>query len=213
LKAIKSGLKLPSPPGYDQAYAQSYELAFDTLIKADLENLCIQNGASLTGSKLRLDFLNLPIIVDIEHRVVSSSGCSLSISDKLIMLHYLVTADGRSKTGKLISFKDVPDGVGYFPTFYKRAIAPIVAKFANSFDDLKAACAALGGTQIAIGDIGVAIPVFPRVTLNWVLWRGEGVLPTEGSILFDSSLAGYLPIEDIAALCQSIAFRLCDSVS
>ncbi|APV44230.1 hypothetical protein Dform_00916 [Dehalogenimonas formicexedens] len=202
--------KLPSPPGYDQAYGQSYELAFDRLTEVDPTILGMRSGASLgPGQGIKLDFLNFPVIVDIRQRSVTAAGFPLlSISDKLVILHYLVTAGGKPASGKLISFKDLPEGSGYFPTFYKRAIAPIVNIFNKSVGDLIGAAKNIGGTQIAMGDLGLSIPVFARVTLNWVFWRGDDLLPPEGSILFDASITDYLPVEDVAVLCHSVANRL-----
>lgn len=203
---------LPSPPGYETAYAQSYQLAFDRLAESDPVILCQRTGASLTpDSKLELAFLNTQVIVEIKQRTLDAPGHPLSITDKLPILHYLVTASGRPKTGKSISFKDLPEGAGYFPTFYKRAIGPVVHKFGNAHGDLAAAALKLGGNPIDLGDVGVSIPVFPKISIDWILWRGDGVLPPEGSILFDSSVTGYLPVEDIAVLCHSIANRLCEN--
>ena len=202
--------KLSLPSGYDRAYAQSYELAFDRLSQSDLLQLGQRSGASLgPDSTLKLSFLNIPVIADIKRRTVESPEHSLSVSDKLIILHYLITAGGRTPTGKLISFKDLPGGASYFPTFYKRAIAPIITMFGNSVRNMPTAAVALGGSSTALGDSGISITVLPHVKLNWVLWQGDGVLPPEGSILFDSNIADYLPVEDIAVLCHSIAIRLC----
>ena len=202
--------KIPSPPGYDQAYAQSYDLAFDGLAQCDILEICHRAGASPgSNAVLRLNFLTIPVIVDVKQRTVKGVGFSLSITDKLIILHYLLTANGQPNTGKLISFKDLTDGSVYFPTFYKRAIAPIIRKFGDSFSDLAVAATALGGVLVPLGDFGISIPVLPNVTLNWVLWRGDEVSQAEGSILFDARIIGYLPVEDIAAMCHSIAARLC----
>jgi hypothetical protein len=49
----------------------------------------------------------------------------------------------------------------------------------------------------------------PRVRLTWVLWRGDDDFPADSTVLFDSKIDDYLPTEDIAVLCQSVALRLC----
>ena len=202
--------KIPSPPGYDRAYAQSYELAFDRLTHSNLNMICRVNGASLiTDGIIGLEYFGNPITVDSLHRTVNSVNIPLTITEKLIILHYLVTAGGKTATGKLITFKELPEGAGYFPTFYKRAVAPVISKFGNSIANLRVAAAAIGGTAIDMGDAAVSFGVLPHVVLVWIIWRGDSVLPPEGSVVFDSTITDYLPVEDIAALCQSIAGKLC----
>ena len=41
-----------------------------------------------------------------------------------------------------------------------------------------------------------------------VIWGGDDELPPEGSILFDESIASYLPSEDIAVLSGMMVYRL-----
>jgi hypothetical protein len=148
------------------------------------------------------------MVVDVDRRTVASASGTLSMTDQLVILHYLVTSGGKAPSGKLVSFKELPDGTVYYPTFYRRAIAPIVKHFGDSPKDLVAAAAAMGGEPVSLGDAAVAIQALPRVTLSWVLWRGDDDFPAEGAVLFDSTIVDYLPIEDIAVLCQSITLKL-----
>ncbi len=201
---------VPSPGGYERAYAQSYELAFAQLAQSDLGEICRRSGAvSLSDSSLRVGFCEVQAIVDIEQRSVISPAGILPMTEQLVILHYLCTAGGQASSGKLISFKDLADGAGYFPTFYKRAVLPVVMKFGDSLAAFSAAAAYIGGKNVAMGDAGASFDIFPGVTLSWIIWQGESGLPPEGSVLFDSGITNYLPVEDIAALCQSIASKLC----
>ena len=70
------------------------------------------------------------------------------------------------------------------------------------------AAASLGGRRADYGDAAVAIDAFPRVTVTFVLWRGDSEFPAEGSILFNSNVSDYLSNDDIHALCENIAWRL-----
>jgi hypothetical protein len=148
-------------------------------------------------------------VVDIKKRSVVPSAGILPVTDQLLILHYLCTAGGQAPSRKLVSFKDLPEGTGYFPTFYKRAVLPVISKFGDSLAAFSAAAAAIGGKGVALGDAGASFDIFPRVTLCWVIWQGESGLPPEGSVLFDSGITNYLPVEDIAVLCQSVAAKLC----
>jgi len=209
-----SGLPpLPSPGGYDLAYAESYDLAFSKLRQADLAEICRKSGASLVdGSTLRLKFLNREYRIDRCRGSVSlvSGSEPVPMAERLLILHYLVTAKGTPLREEQISFKELPEGVVYNPTFYKRAIRPLLNKFgASPANLLTVSAAAFGGVEAHGGDAAVTIQAFPKVAVTWVLWRGDDDFPAEGTILVDRGIPDYLPAEDIAVLCQSIAMKLC----
>jgi hypothetical protein len=211
-----SGLPpLPSPGGYERAYAESYNLALDRLRRANLAEVCRKSGASLVDA----DIVGL-VFLDREYRADRRGGTvslatgtePVPMAERLLILHYLVTANGAPPRGEAISFKELPEGAVYNPTFYKRAIRPLLNKFGSSPAKLIAAAAAFGGVEAHEGDAAVTIQAFPRVAVTWVLWRGDDEFPAEGTILVDRGIQDYLPTEDIAVLCQSIAIKLCMAV-
>jgi len=131
------------------------------------------------------------------------------IAGRLLILHYLSTARGTPPGNGQISFKEVPEGVAYYPTFYKRSIRPLLPKYGASPANLITAAAMFGGVDAHQGDAAVTIRAFPKVAVTWVLWRGDDEFPAEGTILVDRSIQDYLPTEDIVVLCQTIAIKLC----
>lgn len=212
-----SGLPpLPSPGGYERAYAESYNLAFSRLRQADLADVCRKSGAVPVGADtIRLTFLNRDYLID---RLAGAVALSCSeaepapIAESLLILHYLVTARGTPPANVQISFKEVPEGVVYYPTFYKRAIRPLLSRFGSSPSGLIPAAALFGGVDAHQGDAAVTIQAFPKVAVTWVLWRGDDEFPAEGTILVDQTIQDYLPTEDIVVLCQTIAIKLCRAV-
>ena len=64
------------------------------------------------------------------------------------------------------------------------------------------------GEPLNLGDVGVKIQAFPFVPLALVLWRGDAEFPAEGSILFDSSVSKYLPVEDMVILAETVVWKL-----
>ena len=203
-------LQTPSPGGYERAHAESYRLAFDRLAQSDLAEVCRRSGGVRLGEDaIGLNFLAQEISVDVSRRMVNSTSSAVAMADQLVILHYLVTAGGKTPSGKMVSFKELPEGGTYYPTFYRRAVAPILKRFSESVQYFPAAATSLGGRPIAHGDAGAEMQVLPRVTLSWVLWQGDAEFPAEGTVLFDGNIIDYLPTEDIAVLCQSIALKLC----
>jgi len=46
------------------------------------------------------------------------------------------------------------------------------------------------------------------VPLTFVLWRCDEEFPASASILFDSSITDYLPVEDIIVMSEIVAWKL-----
>jgi len=46
------------------------------------------------------------------------------------------------------------------------------------------------------------------VPIGLVLWRGDEEFTPEGNVLFDASITGYLPVEDIVILAETVVWKL-----
>jgi hypothetical protein len=65
-----------------------------------------------------------------------------------------------------------------------------------------------GGRPPAAGGRGGPFLAFPLVPVTHVLWRGDEEFDPEAGILFDVTIPGHLPTEDIAALAGASVYRL-----
>ena len=124
------------------------------------------------------------------------------------MLHYFTLAKGTPLSNKVITYKELPEGASYFPTFAKRAIKPLLDHFGKEPHRLIDVARKLGGHKADYGDLAVTINAFSRVPITLVLWQGDEEFSPEGNMLFDSTISDYLPTEDINVLCETIAWRL-----
>ncbi len=124
------------------------------------------------------------------------------------MLHYFNRAKGTPLTNHKIAYKELPEGIIYFPTFYKRAIKPLLDHFGREPERLIGATEKLGGHKVDYGDVAVTINAFSYAPIILVLWRGNGEFVPDGSILFDNTVSDYLSIEDINVLCETISWKL-----
>jgi hypothetical protein len=202
----------------EYGYEYAYQLAREQLSNIDnIEQQCHKSGAQykLTGPKrtITIEYLNKSYEIslpDIEISLTESEE-AIPLRDKILILHYISQARGNPLTNKVISYKELPEGTNYFPTFHKRAIKPILNHFGKEPGILVDVAEKLGGYKADYGDIAVTINAFPRVPITFVLWKGDHDLPPEGNILFDSTISDYLPIEDINVLCEVIAWRLVKS--
>ncbi len=203
-------------PGFDQAYRQAFSIVSQKLLGADLALLCRRSAATLLDENGRrtvsLNYLGRECLVKLPDILVSAiSGEPLSQRDTLLILHYLVTANGLPLSGKPITFRELPEGSVYYPTFVKRCVKPLLDMFADRPGALVAAAETLGGLKAETGDFSFRILAFPRVPVTITLWLGDEELPAEGNILFDSTVNNYLATEDITVICEILAWKLCRS--
>lgn len=135
-------------------------------------------------------------------------NAEVSLTNKILMLHYLTTANGQPLVKNWISFKELPDGAIYNDPFTRRTIKPMLDTFSDNPENLVRLAEEIGGMAGDIGDVSVTLPVFPQVAITYVIWEGDEEFPATGTVLFDSSAKSYLPTEDYALLSSAIIWEL-----
>jgi hypothetical protein len=207
-------LPLPKQRNYEYGYRQAYKLAGEQLGKVDIEEQCRKSGARyvvIDSQELAIvEYLNQSYQVTFPHIEVSllDSKAEVPINDKILILHYLTRAKGTPIANKFISFKELPEGANYFPTFSKRSTEPLIKYFGEEPQRLIEAAEVLGGVKVDYGDVAVAISAFSRVPIILVLWRGDEEFAPRSNILFDASISGYLSTYDITVVCETIVWKL-----
>jgi len=169
-----------------------------------------ESGPKGSGS-VELPFLSTTYVIQGPEGEVfykKKGGKEPALWEKIIVLHYFSTADGSPLTQKWISVKEIPDSRLYLPNFEKRAVSPLLGRFRNSPEEMLEAARALGGRKADVGDVSVTVPVFPRVPITVLFWKGDEEFPPRLQILFDQTIVRYLPTEDIILASQMLAFRL-----
>ena len=207
---------LVPPDNRDYRYGNemALKLAGQKLASINIEEQCRRADADyklVNGKETAVvRYLNIPYAITFpELEVISIEDRQpAQPRDKLLILHYLLNADGIPLTGRSITYKEVEGGATYYPTFQKRAVKPLLDNFGGEPNKLIAAANSLGGIKADYGDVAVSINAFSRVPLTLVFWYGDDELPPAGSILFDSSIDNYLAAEDITVLCEIIAWKL-----
>ena len=200
---------------FGYGYELAYKLACEQLANiSDIKQQCLKSSArylEIDSKKvIVIEYLNQSYLISLPDIGISlvNSEEPVPIKDKILMLHYFTSAKGNPLSNKVITYKELPEGAGYFPTFSKRAIEPLLYNFGKEPHRLIDVAGKLGGHQADYGDVAVTINAFSRVPITLVLWRGDEEFPPEGNILFDSTISDYLPTEDINVLCETIAWRL-----
>jgi hypothetical protein len=210
---------LPNQRNYEYAYTQAYTLATEALAKIkDIREQCRSSGAQyqeISSQKvITLQYLNRSYRITLPEGEVtlSASQEAVPLKTKVLLLHYLLHAKGTPLSGRMITFKELPEGAIYFPTFAKRTINPLAKNFGKASQRLVDVAEKLGGQKAAFGDISVTIGAFPRVPITLVLWQGDSEFPPSASIMFDATVTDYLPTEDIIVACEAVVWALVKSL-
>ncbi len=208
-------MPLPNQRNYELAHELAYKLARERLAKIeDIEQQCRKADAKYQRTDpqeiITINYLNQPYLITLPEAEISlvDSQDKVPIRDKVLILHYFTSAKGTSLANKFITYKELPGGNTYFPTFAKRTTKPILKYFNQNPHYLIPAAANLGGYKADYGDVAVTINAFRRVPITIVLWQGDDELAPEGSVMFDATISDYLSSEDITILCETITWKL-----
>ncbi len=139
------------------------------------------------------------------------TGQEPPIAIKILILHYLINADGTPLADSWIAFRELSGGRVYDAAFRRRANLRLAQAFGSDLDGFLAAADALGGTRLTYGDASFLFPMFPRLRLAAVLYLADEEFPASANVLFDAAADHYLPTEDLAVLGGMLAGRLIKS--
>ncbi len=201
----------------EHGYELPYKLARDQLAKiSDIEGQCRNSGAHyIRPNGIAIDYLNQTYHItlpDIEI-TLENSNVEVPLKDKILILRYFNLAKGTPATGILITYKQLPGGMDYFPAFSRRAINPLVKRFGQTPELLIRKAVIFGGDKTDYGDASITFTAFSHVPITLVLWRGDEEVAPNGNILFDANISDYLSTEDVAVLCETITWKLVKDIS
>jgi len=197
------------PEASAAGYQIAYRRAVARLAGLDLGQVARRSGSLLEGRRLTLSFLGANVEVELPaggDALLRPAG--LTLAEKILLLHYLVSEGARETRGELVSFKKLPGASFYEPTYRKRGAARIARRFGEDVPGFERACRALGWTEEKLGDAAFGGPVLPALRCVAVLHRGDEEFPAEANLLFDERIGQFLPLEDVAVLAGLVATRL-----
>jgi len=199
----------------EEDYKTARALALEKLAELDMEGCCKRAGLSLETVSPDKKRISIPYLGKAYHLSVSDEKASFDegeatpkIPDQVLLLHYLITATGVPVADEWITFREVPAGSFYYPSFVKRAIDPLVRFFGTRPELLERTAGRIGQLVALPGDKGAKILALPRVPVVLALWRGDDEFPPEGNVYFDASVSSYLSTEDIAYLAGATVYKV-----
>lgn len=193
----------------------SFRLALEELAKKDIQRQCQLAGATykLTHSgEVLISLLLINEVYEIRYPQgeVTCRGNSRQVNliKKAILLRYLNNAKEAGTEEELVGFNQLPAGSFYNPAFSQGVVKPFIAFFGEQPQKLNWAADKLGGVNIPFGDVGVRVPFLPKVSISFVLWKGDDEFSPNGKILFNSNITSYLSTEGIVIASEMLFNRL-----
>ncbi len=206
---------LPDQKNYEYSYGLALKLAGEKLASfQDIGEQCRKSDSVChvvgSGGTILVTYLNRTYQITLPDISISVQNSSekVELRDKILILHYITQARGTPLSNHKIAFKELKEGANYFPTYFQRAVKPLIDYFGRTPEVLKEVAKEIGGYKADHGDVAITIPAFTRVPITLVIWKGDDEFPPDANILFDSTIMDYLSAEDIIILCQTISWRL-----
>jgi hypothetical protein len=148
--------------------------------------------------------IHIPFLAD-DYKVDLASRKVMFANDQIVypflsvlLLHYLMGVTDGPLSGEWISFREFEGGDVYIGSFTNRTLIPLKNVFGQRPELLGKAAAPLGAGRLDFGDVGVRIPVFPKLPLAIVVWRGDEEFPPDVNVLYDRTANEILRTEDLA---------------
>ena len=196
-------------------YRQAFDLAcqqikaLDPRERAEKSGVHFDEGPKGKGGRISLSLFNARYVIEFpDLRISSKDKKVVSLVTKIILLHFLIKADGRPLSGQLVPYKEIPGGMLYAGVFARRAVEPLIPVFGQSPGRFLDAGFRLGGHKAEYGDVSFELMALPRISITYILWKGDEEFPATIQLLFDRSVEGYLSLEDIVVVGEMATNRL-----
>jgi hypothetical protein len=194
-------------------YKKVYEEACERLLGSDIEqqlnNAALKYDTGIGTFTIAIPFFDETISLTVPQIAFrSEKGSNITLVTRIILLHYINTANGKPPGESLAAYEDIPGCRHYLPVFEKRIARPLQAAFGQDKYAFLEAGLALGGKKEEYGDASVTLYAFPRVPITFILWEGDNEFQPLVRVLFDPSITGYLPLEDIVVISKLAATRI-----
>lgn len=177
------------------------EAARRELVACDAADVARRAGLAVRNGRLDLTLLDSSYSIgwpDLSITFRDGTDCPEELV--LLVLDYLVRADGSVPTGEWIGFQELPDGAFYRHAFQGYSGDRLVRDLTADIDRFRRAARALDGEPLPMGDAAFAFRVLPHVPLAVVWWDGNDEFPANATVLFDRVAGAYLPTDGLAIL-------------
>jgi hypothetical protein len=147
-----------------------------------------------------------------EGAVERQDGSPAGAREGLIVLHYLITADGTPVGGQWIAYRDLPGARYHEPAFAADVERPLSQGLEGRLESLRRWSQDRARQVDLNADIALAWDALPRVPLLIIFNEKDEEFPASARVLFDVSAPNYLPTEDLSVLAEIAVLRLLEEL-
>lgn len=193
---------------------------WDELARLNPETVCIRTMADYQVRQrgyalpiLNQDYLVLPHQREIKRLIEGDTSEEEDLTNEftLMILFYLLRTKNIPLDRKWISEKDLLGGEAFFRGPHALTVDPIEKKYGDNPEGFIKAGKALGGTPVRFGDKSIAIDVFPRIPIIYILWVGDEEFPPKAGVLFDASIGSHFTLDMIWIMVNEVSRRLVEA--
>jgi hypothetical protein len=198
---------MPKKSGYETAV----RTAVEKLGKIELTERCNRLGLLEPKDgiiKLRVFGTDMILRLSDYQLILAESGQPAKISDRILVLHYLLCDLPIPATDELISFRQMDSGQFYLQAFISRSVQPLAARIGNDLALLKRNLDRFDWEPVSMGDFGARIHAVGKVYVTLIYRIGDEEFPASADILFDAGIKRVYPTEDAAVLAGRICLGL-----
>lgn len=185
--------------GLDDAYQKAQE----DIARVSPYVVASMSGASFDGERFILPFFQRTFSIQFPDVKVEELESQTPPQRwiEVLLLHYLLHADGTPMSGMWIAYRNLSDVRLFEQRFTNMAIRPLVDGFGNDAEGFRHAAISMGGTPMSrSGDAAFRFLAFPKIPVGCILYLGDEEVSSSFNILFDAVAPHYLPTEDLSYL-------------
>jgi len=157
---------------------------------------------------LRAFGIDFELTTDTFELFIRESGQPAKGADRILVLHFLLCDLPLKESDELITFRDFPGGSFYLEPFLSRSVRPLVKRYGNRLDELKAALNRFDFQPLELGDFSARIHAMGCLYITLIYHLGDEEFPAEAELLFNAPTQRALCAEDAAVLAGRICFGL-----
>lgn len=178
-------------------YEKSRDRAQNYFLNFDQEALIRKWGLCHNADTLSLSFFSRSYSICRKTGTVTCEGCAAGFEETLTIFD-LLCHEGENKTvsgrfAPVNSLKGAPKGAGVETDFYRDA----ADAFDRSPEAFSAACLALGGQPVSIGDLGFRFSMFAGLDVLLKFYHSDEDFPASLTLLWDENLLDFIFYETV----------------
>lgn len=193
------------------AQLEAIRQAVSKLQQVDLLARCpaLKLPAPVDGRvKLRAFGTDFELTIDTFDLMVCKTGAPAKEADRILILHLLLCDVPLIPSEELITFRDFPGGGFYLEPFLSRTVRPLVKRYGNKLDELKAAINRFDFQPLELGDFSARIHAVGCLHVTLVYRLGDDEFPADAELFFNVPVKRAFCAEDAAVLAGRVCLGL-----